>query len=35
VIGVACLVGAYFVNKGGKAQAGTGSSAPTQASTRD
>jgi hypothetical protein len=35
VIGVACLVGAYFVNKGSKAQAGTGSSAPTQASTRD
>ena len=35
VIGAACLVGAYFVNKGGKAQAGTGSSAPTQASTRD
>jgi cytochrome c biogenesis protein CcdA len=35
VIGVACLVGAYFVNKGGKAQAGTGSSASTQASTRD
>ena len=35
VIGVACLVGAYFVNRGGKAQAGTGSSAPTQASTRD
>jgi hypothetical protein len=35
VIGVACLVGAYFVNKGGKAQAGTGSSAPAQASTRD
>ena len=35
VVGVACLVGAYFVNKGGKAQAATGSSAPTQASTRD
>ena len=35
VVGVACLVGAYFVNKGGKAQAGTGASAPAQASTRD
>jgi hypothetical protein len=31
VVGVACLIGAYFVNKGGKAQAG----APAQASTRD
>jgi len=35
VVGVACLIGAYFVNKGGKAQAGTDSSAPAQASTRD
>ena len=35
VIGVACLVGAYFVNKGGKAQTGAGASAPTEASTRD
>jgi len=35
VVGVACLIGAYFVNKGGKAQAGTGSSAPAQASTQD
>jgi hypothetical protein len=35
VIGVACLIGAYFVNKGGKAQAGAGASAPAQASTRD
>jgi hypothetical protein len=35
VIGVACLAGAYFVNKGGKAQAGAGASAPTEASTRD
>jgi hypothetical protein len=34
VIGVACLVGAYFVNKSGKAQAAAGSSAPA-ASTRD
>jgi len=34
VIGVACLVGAYFVNKSGKAQAGAGASAPA-ASTRD
>ena len=35
VVGVACLVGAYFVNKGGKAQAGAGASASAQASTRD
>jgi hypothetical protein len=35
VIGVACLVGAYFVNKGGKAQAGADASAPAEASTRD
>ena len=35
VIGVACLAGAYFVNKGGKAQAGADASAPTEASTRD
>ena len=34
VIGVACLVGAYFVNKSGKAQAGAGTSAPA-ASARD
>jgi hypothetical protein len=34
VIGVACLVGAWFVNKSGKAGASTGSSART-ASTRD
>ena len=34
VVGVACLVGAYFVNKGGKAQSGAGASAPA-ASTRD
>jgi len=33
VVGVACLIGAYFVNKSGKAQAGA--SAPAQASTRD
>jgi len=31
VVGVACLIGAYFVNKSGKAQAG----ASAQASTRD
>jgi hypothetical protein len=35
VIGVACLAGAYFVNKGSKAQASAGASAPTEASTRD
>jgi uncharacterized membrane protein HdeD (DUF308 family) len=35
VIGVACLVGAWFVNKGSKAQAGAGASAPAEASTRD
>jgi len=35
VVGVACLAGAYFVNKGGKAQAGAGASAPAEASTRD
>jgi hypothetical protein len=35
VIGVACLVGAWFVNKGGKASAGTAASAPAGASTRD
>jgi hypothetical protein len=33
VVGVACLVGAWFVYRGSKAQAG--SSAPAQASTRD
>jgi hypothetical protein len=35
VIGVACLAGAYFVNKSSKAQAGAGASAPAEASTRD
>ena len=35
VIGVACLVGAWFVNKGGKSSAGASSSAPAGASTRD
>jgi len=36
VIGVACLAGAWFVNKGSKAQAGAASeSAPAEASTRD
>ncbi len=34
VIGVACLVGAWFVNRSGKAGASTGSSAPA-ASARD
>jgi hypothetical protein len=34
VIGVACLVGAWFVNKGSKSSAGA-SSAPARASTRD
>jgi hypothetical protein len=33
VIGVACLVGAWFVSKGGKSSAGA--SAPAPASTRD
>lgn len=35
VIGVACLVGAWFVNKGSKAPAEAGGSAPAEASTRD
>ena len=35
VIGVACLVGAWFVSKGGKSSADTTASAPAQASTRD
>jgi hypothetical protein len=35
VIGVACLVAAWFVNKGSKTKAGAGSSAPEQTSTRD
>jgi hypothetical protein len=35
VIGVACLVGAWFVNKGSKVSAEAGGSAPAEASTRD
>jgi protein-S-isoprenylcysteine O-methyltransferase Ste14 len=35
VVGVACLVAAWFVNKGGKASADAGASAPAEASTRD
>jgi hypothetical protein len=35
VVGVACLIGAWFVNRGAKAQAGASSSASAQASTRD
>jgi hypothetical protein len=35
VIGVACLVGAWFVNKGTKSSAGAPASAPAGASTRD
>jgi len=35
VIGVACLVGAWFVNKGSKASANPGPSTPAGASTRD
>jgi hypothetical protein len=35
VIGVACLVGAWFVNKGSKASANRGPSTPAGASTRD
>ena len=35
VIGVACLVGAWFVNKGAKSSAGGSASAPARASTRD
>ena len=35
VVGVACLVGAWFVNKGSKAEPSAGASAPADASTRD
>ena len=35
VVGIACLVAAWFVNKGGKASAGASTSTPTGASTRD
>jgi hypothetical protein len=35
VIGVACLVGAYFVGRGAKSSAGGSASAPARASTRD
>jgi hypothetical protein len=35
VVGVACLAGAWFVNRGAKAQAGAGSSSTAQASTRE
>lgn len=35
VIGVACLVGAYFVNKGAKSSAGASGAAPARASSRD
>ena len=35
VIGVACLVGAWFVSKGGKSSTGSRASAPARASTRD
>jgi len=35
VVGVACLVGAWFVNKGSKAEPAAGPSAPAEASTRD
>ena len=35
VIGVACLVAAWFVNRGGKSSASSGSSAPVGASSRD
>jgi hypothetical protein len=35
VVGVACLIGAWFVNRGAKAQAAASSSASAQASTRD
>jgi hypothetical protein len=35
VVGVACLVAAWFVNRGSKAGAGASSSAPAQASTHD
>ena len=35
VIGVACLVGAWFVNRGSKASANPGPSTPAGASTRD
>ena len=35
VIGVACLVAAWFVNKSSKAGTSAGASAPAEASTRD
>lgn len=35
VVGVACLVAAWFVNRGSKAGAGASSSAPAQTSTHD
>jgi cytochrome c biogenesis protein CcdA len=35
IIGVALLVAAYFVNKGGKSSAGAGASTPAGAATRD
>jgi hypothetical protein len=35
VVGIACLVAAWFVNKGGKTSAGAGASTPAGASTRD
>jgi hypothetical protein len=35
VVGVACLVAAWFVNRSSKAGADASSSAPAQASTRD
>jgi hypothetical protein len=35
VIGVACLVAAWFVNKGSKAGPSASESAPAEASTRD
>jgi hypothetical protein len=35
VIGIACLVAAWFVNKGGKTSASAGASTPAGASTGD
>jgi hypothetical protein len=35
VIGVACLVAAWFVNRSGKSSASSGSSAPVGASSRE
>ena len=35
VIGVACLVGAWFVNKGAKASAASSASTPAETSNRD